>query len=68
MSRIITITFNPCIDNSFTTDTIVPDRKLACSRSRLDPGGGGINVARAITKLGGSALAVYPAGGTMDSC
>lgn len=28
-----------------------------------DPGGGGINVARAIIKLGGEALAVFPSGG-----
>jgi 6-phosphofructokinase 2 len=63
MYSIVTITFNPCIDKSFTTETIIPDRKLVCSQPRIDPGGGGINVARAIRKLGGSALAVYPASG-----
>src|SRR6185437_10935380 len=63
MVQIVTLTFNPCIDKSFATETIVPDRKLACTSPRVDPGGGGINVARAIGKLGGAALAIYPAGG-----
>jgi 6-phosphofructokinase 2 len=63
MSQVITITFNPCIDKSLSTESIVPDRKLSCSQPRIDPGGGGINVARALKKLGGDVLAVYPAGG-----
>lgn len=63
MFPIITITFNPCIDKSFSTEKITPDRKLPCSQLRIDPGGGGINVARAVRKLGGEALAVFPAGG-----
>ena len=36
---------------------------MRCCPPRFEPGGGGINVARAIYRLGGSALAVYPAGG-----
>jgi len=60
---IITFTFNPCIDKSFDTDTIAPDKKLRCTVPRLEPGGGGINVARVITRLGEKVLAVYPAGG-----
>jgi 6-phosphofructokinase 2 len=42
---------------------MVAEKKLRCSLAKLDPGGGGINVARAILKLGGSAKAIYPAGG-----
>lgn len=34
-----------------------------CTTPKLEPGGGGINVARAIKKLGGEAIAVYPSGG-----
>ena len=30
---------------------------------KLEPGGGGINVARAIKKLGGEAIAIFPSGG-----
>ncbi len=63
MSSIITITFSPCIDKSTTVPSLVPEKKLRCSDPFLEPGGGGINVARAIRKLGGEALAVFPSGG-----
>ncbi|NDW53020.1 PfkB family carbohydrate kinase [Aliiroseovarius sp. PrR006] len=39
--------------------------KLYCQAPRLDPGGGGVNVARAILKLGGRATAFVAAGGSM---
>lgn len=32
-------------------------------RSKLEPGGGGINIARAIKQLGGEATAIFPSGG-----
>jgi len=60
---IVTLTLNPCIDESASVDRVVPDRKLRCGPPRYEPGGGGVNVARAIRKLGGEALAVFPAGG-----
>lgn len=63
MSNIITITFNPCIDKSTTVASLAPEKKLLCSRPEFEPGGGGINVARAIKKLGEEATAIYPAGG-----
>src|SRR5258705_1329092 len=63
MSKIVTITFNPCIDKSTTVSQLIPEKKLSCSEPRFEPGGGGINVARAIKKLGGEITAVYPAGG-----
>ncbi|HEY5967857.1 MAG TPA: 1-phosphofructokinase family hexose kinase [Chitinophagaceae bacterium] len=63
MSQIVTITFNPCIDKSATVPQLIPEKKLSCSEPLFEPGGGGINVARAIKKLGGEATAIYPAGG-----
>lgn len=42
---------------------IYPEGKLRCSAPVFEPGGGGINVARAITFLGGSATAIFPVGG-----
>lgn len=63
MGTILTLTFSPCIDKSASVPAMVPERKLRCSLAQLDPGGGGINVARAIIKLGGKAMAIYPAGG-----
>jgi 6-phosphofructokinase 2 len=63
MSQIVTITFNPCIDKSATVTQLIPEKKLSCPEPHFEPGGGGINVARAIKKLGGEATAIYPAGG-----
>jgi len=63
MPKIITITFNPCIDKSTSVAALIPEKKLKCTAPKFEPGGGGINVARAIKKLGGDATAIYPAGG-----
>jgi 6-phosphofructokinase 2 len=63
MSKIITITFSPCIDKSTSAPELIPEKKIKCSTPKLEPGGGGVNVARAIRKLGGEATAIYPAGG-----
>lgn len=63
MPAIITITFNPALDKSVSIPLLVPEKKLKCSAPVYEPGGGGINVARAITKLGGDVTAVYLAGG-----
>lgn len=63
MSGIVTITLNPAIDKSTTVPKLVPERKLQCGDPVFEPGGGGINVARAIIRLGGDASAVYLGGG-----
>jgi 6-phosphofructokinase 2 len=63
MTPVITITFNPCVDKSFGIDVLVQDKKLRSTSPRLEPGGGGINVARVIHRPGGKVLAVYPSGG-----
>jgi len=60
---IVTLTMNPAIDVSAAVDYVIPDEKLRCGPPTYEPGGGGINVARAISKLGGDALALFPAGG-----
>ncbi len=61
---VVTLTPNPAIDVSTAIDRVVPTRKLRCSTQQRDPGGGGINVARVIRRLGGNVAAVYPVGGT----
>jgi 6-phosphofructokinase 2 len=63
MNKIITLTFSPCIDKSTTVESLIPEKKLKCTPPKLEPGGGGINIARAIKKLGGEALAIFPSGG-----
>ena len=63
MSSIVTITFSPCIDKSTSVPALIPEKKLKCAVPELEAGGGGINVARAIKKLGGEPIAVFPSGG-----
>lgn len=63
MELIVTLTPNPAIDISTSVDEIMPVRKLRCAEARRDPGGGGINVARVVRRLGGTVSAIYPAGG-----
>jgi 6-phosphofructokinase 2 len=61
--NVITLTINPVIDKSTEAPLIMPNRKNRCTKPRFEPGGGGINVARALKKLHGSATAWYLAGG-----
>jgi 6-phosphofructokinase 2 len=64
MPAIVTITPNPAIDVSTSVAEVAPIRKLRCLAARRDPGGGGINVARVVQRLGGEVSAIYPAGGS----
>ncbi len=59
----VTLTMNPAIDVSTSTARVMSEHKLRCGPSRIDPGGGGVNVARTIHRLGGEALAIYAVGG-----
>lgn len=63
MKPIVTLTLNPAIDGACEADEVRPTRKIRTKGDAYHPGGGGINVARVITELGGSATAVYLAGG-----
>lgn len=63
MVRIYTLTLAPSLDSATLTAQMYPEGKLRCSAPVFEPGGGGINVARAIAHLGGTATAIFPAGG-----
>jgi 6-phosphofructokinase 2 len=63
MKKIVTLAMNPAIDKSASVDHVVAERKLYCTPPRFEPGGGGVNVSRAIKKLGGESLLLYPSGG-----
>lgn len=63
MRNIITVTINPAIDVSTSVERLEPSTKLRCGPARRDAGGGGINVARVIRRLGGEVQAIFPAGG-----
>jgi 6-phosphofructokinase 2 len=54
---------NPALDKSTSIEHVMADRKLRCGPPRYEPGGGGINVSRAIRRLGGESLAFYTKGG-----
>jgi len=45
-------------------DKVVAGPKLRCTTPLIDPGGGGVNVARAIDRLGGDVTAMVLVGGT----
>jgi 6-phosphofructokinase 2 len=62
-SSIITVTLNPAVDKSTSTDSIQPEAKQRCEDVLHEPGGGGINVSKALKKLNASSVALFPAGG-----
>jgi len=63
MEKIITITLNPSIDKTTATDKVVPEKKLRCIHPTYEPGGGGINVSRALQHMGCKSTAMHFAGG-----
>ena len=60
---IVTITVNPALDKSTHFKGLKPEQKIRCDEPLFDAGGGGINVSKAISRLGGSSLAVFTSGG-----
>jgi 6-phosphofructokinase 2 len=54
---------NPSVDLATDTPRVLPTHKLRCGDGLHDAGGGGINVARVITRLGGQCELLCPAGG-----
>ena len=63
MAAIVTLTLNPAVDVFCSAQRVGAEHKIRCDPPRRDPGGGGVNVARAIRALGGETLAVYASGG-----
>ncbi len=63
MPRIVTLTMNPALDIETRAASVAPEIKLRCEAPRFHPGGGGINVSRALHFLDGGSTAVYAAGG-----
>lgn len=60
---IVTITMNPALDKSTTVPKLAPEKKMRCTQMITEAGGGGINVSKAIKKLGGDTIAIFPSGG-----
>lgn len=61
---IVTLTVNPALDKSARFSGLVPEQKIRCELPRYDAGGGGINVSKAIVRLGGTTLCVFTSGGS----
>lgn len=62
--QIITLTLNPSLDKSTHFTGLVAEQKIRCEKPRYDAGGGGINVSKAISKLGGYSLCIHTSGGS----
>lgn len=63
MGQILTLTLNPSLDLSTSSEVVKADGKIRCAELKKDPGGGGINASRVIQRLGGRTLALFPCGG-----
>ncbi len=61
---IVSLTLSPALDIATSIARLRADAKLRCSEPVYAPGGGDINVTRALVRLGGKALAMFPAGGS----
>lgn len=65
MTPILTITLNPALDIAASVDEITIGPKLRCEGGQIDPGGGGVNVTRAIKILGGQSQAFVATAGVL---
>lgn len=63
MHKIVTLTMNPLVEKDTSVASIRPNTKLRCASPTYQAGGGGINVSRALNKLGEKSLCIYLAGG-----
>ena len=60
---IITVTPNPSIDRTIAIDALRHGEVHRATSSRIDPGGKGVNVSRALAAQGSDTLAILPSGG-----
>jgi 6-phosphofructokinase 2 len=63
MADFQTVTMNPAIDVSTSTEHVAHTHKTRCAMPQRHLGGGGINVSRVIQRLGGDCCAWLPVGG-----
>ena len=60
---IVTLTLNPSLDRTIEVDLLTRGAVIRAGRARLDPGGKGVNVSRALLANGTPSRAVLPCGG-----
>jgi 6-phosphofructokinase 2 len=59
---VVTVTLNPALDLTVEVEELVAYRKLRGRLLAVDPGGGGVNVARVLRRFDPPVLAVAPLG------
>ena len=62
--KIVTLTISPSLDKSTHFTGLIAEQKIRCEKPRYDAGGGGINVSKAIAKLGGKSTCIFTSGGS----
>jgi 1-phosphofructokinase len=60
---IVTMTLNPSLDRTIEVDALIRGEVIRAKATRLDPGGKGVNVSRALLAGGVASRAVVPVGG-----
>ncbi|MFE5398549.1 1-phosphofructokinase [Streptomyces sp. NPDC056568] len=60
---ILTVTPNPSLDRTYEVPSLDRGEVVRASGERVDPGGKGVNVSRAVTAAGRRTVAVLPLGG-----
>jgi 1-phosphofructokinase len=60
---IVTVTLNPSLDRAIEVASLERGRVLRATHARVDPGGKGVNVSRALLANGFASQAVLPCGG-----
>lgn len=60
---IVTLTPNPSVDRTIAIDSLVRGAVQRATDTRMDPGGKGINVSRALARNGADTTAILPVGG-----
>ena len=64
MMNIATLTLNPTLDIAYEVEQLAHTDKLRAPPQIVDPGGGGLNVARVFVRMGGNARCIYLSGGS----
>jgi 1-phosphofructokinase len=60
---IVTLTLNPSLDRAVEVERLVPGTVIRATPARIDPGGKGVNVSRALLAASFPSRAVLPVGG-----
>ncbi|MER5224698.1 MULTISPECIES: 1-phosphofructokinase [Streptomyces] len=64
---ILTVTPNPSLDRTYEIPSLDRGEVIRATGERMDPGGKGVNVSRAVTAAGRRTVAVLPLGGAPGS-